>query len=247
MKNIFLTLSLVLGSALSLLAQDCVTGYCPATLTAHHVAGNVAPVDADITYKVVPFEFSGTTMCWLAQNLGAINQASSYNVITSAYSIYAEDMSGWFWQFNRKRGYKFTCTGDPSTSTGLTAGSYYPVVTWITANPPDGNWLTTEDPCTLLLGGTWRIPTQQQWVDAESWNSPTAAYASIFKLHNAGSLYYNTGKLWRKKERGYYWSSTSSTVANAYHFYLSSISTVESSVIDNPKTNGFTLRCLRDL
>lgn len=247
MKSIFFTLSLVFGSVLGLLAQDCATGYCPATLTAHHVAGDVAPVDADITYKVVPFTFSGTTKCWIAQNLGAAHQATAYNVATSTDNIYGDDMSGWFWQFNRKRGFSFTSSGSPNTSTGYTAGSFSPVGTWITSNPTAGNWLIDNDPCSLLLGGTWRIPTEQQWRDAESWSSPVDAYKSVFKFHNGGCLNYQDGKMWRKTERGYYWSSTSSTTANAYHYYINSISTDDSSVIDNPKNNGFTVRCLRDL
>jgi len=78
-------------------SMGCETGFCPPSITVHHYAGSVAPVDATITYEVVESNLSGSTQCWITRNLGATSAPTSSTVSTEA-------QSGWYWQFNRKQG-----------------------------------------------------------------------------------------------------------------------------------------------
>ena len=48
-----------------------------------------------------------TTKCWITSNLGASQQATAVNASTQA-------SSGWYWQFNRKQGYKYDGTISPT-------------------------------------------------------------------------------------------------------------------------------------
>ncbi|MCX6266121.1 MAG: hypothetical protein NTW16_02005, partial [Bacteroidetes bacterium] len=70
------------------------------TITISHLtSGGVAPVDKSVTYGTVSTTLFGGTKCAITQNLGATNEAGSK---TDA----AEASAGWYWQFNRKQGYK---------------------------------------------------------------------------------------------------------------------------------------------
>jgi len=77
----------------------------------HTAAGGVAPVDKTVTYGTVLTNLAGPTATtyrrWITQNLGATNQATSADDAT-------EPSAGWYWQFNRKQGFKhdtFNCLG----------------------------------------------------------------------------------------------------------------------------------------
>ncbi|MBL7970290.1 MAG: hypothetical protein JNL03_02110, partial [Prolixibacteraceae bacterium] len=200
---------------------------CPSTFPVAHTEGqNGAPVSKTVTYRSVSSNISGKAACWLTQNLGADRQA------TSAGDA-AEAAAGWYWQFNRVQGYKYD-------------GSRIPSNTWITSISASANWAMANDPCNLLLGLGWRIPTSAEWTAADAppqyWTSVTDAYASELKLHSAG--YLNTGGgLTGRGSYGFYWSSTqyaSSSYGNFLNLYGGSVvSYVE-------KANALPLRCIRD-
>ena len=103
-KEIFLVLELFFLGRL----------YCGDPLTINHlVSGGVAPVDKTVTYGTVTNIPGETSKCWITSNLGADHQATAVNDATEA-------SAGWYWQFNRKQGYKH----DGTTRT--------PNTTWIT-------------------------------------------------------------------------------------------------------------------
>lgn len=244
MKNIFITLGLVLGSALGLLAQDCATGYCPAKIYTHHKAGAVSPVDVDITYGVKPVYVTRANKCWITQNLGATVQATSVNDASDA-------AAGWTWQFGNARGFAFKTTG---TVAETTPGDRTPNTTWITSITGTTDWPLTTDPCRLLLGGTWRLPTKDEWSTADSygpWDNPTDAFndLSLLRLHNGGGTYITSGVMWNRSFRGYFWSSTTNGLyfTEAYMLYMSSTTTVACDVRSLEKSSGASVRCLRDL
>lgn len=243
MKNLFLTLSFVLGSVVVLLAQGCVTGYCPATLTVHHKAGDVAPVDLNTDYKVIKDTLQ-TNMCWLAQNLGAKNQASASNDAS-------DDAAGWYWEFNNKRGFSFTSTAAPDlTNTYLTQGSWYPKGMWVTVTSgyTHVSWGSTNDPCVLLLGGGWRLPTYAELNKAETFTTPANAYASYFKFHLGGTLTYEQTGMYKRALKGYFWTSTSVNATTAWSYNVNLLSTVFADMVDSQlKTNGYSVRCVRPL
>ena len=228
-KQFMLLVGILLLSGMGVWAQEnCETGYCPPSISVHHYGGSVAPFDAAITYEVVESNLSGTTKCWIARNLGATAQASS---ATDA-SVAAR---GWFWQFNRKQGYAH----DGTTRTPS-------VLNWIDAIDENSDWLAANDPCTILLGSNWHIPTATEWTNVNTngaWATETDAYNSVLKMHSAGRLDDADGALTLEGNRGFYWSSiqgASTTDGTLLRFDGS-----KSSMLDLVKARPMSLRCIR--
>jgi hypothetical protein len=148
--------------------QACAQG---STMTVTHTAGDVAPVTKTVTYKIVQTDLSGVSKCWLAQNLGADRQALSS-------ADFSEESAGWYWQFNRKQGYKHDgMIRTPNTS--------WPIIN------ENSNWTSANDPCTLLLGSTWRLPTLTEWDIAAATayrNTNGNSFASEFVIHKSGII-----------------------------------------------------------
>jgi hypothetical protein len=204
---------------------DCLI--CGDPLAKNHVAGDVAPVDKAVTYGTVTGIPGAETKCWITSNLGADHQATAVDDAT-------EESAGWYWQFNRMQGYKHT--GSART----------PNTTWITSINENSDWLTANDPCALLLGNGWRLPTYTEWTNVDAsggwtnWNGP---WSSALKMHAAGSLLYSSGSLDTRGSRGYYWSSTQSDNSYGWILYFSSGNCYMSNYY---KAYGFSSRCLRD-
>ncbi len=202
---------------------------CGSPFTISHTAGSVAPVNKTVTYGTVSTNLSGSTKCWITQNLGADNQASSATDVTEA-------SAGWYWQFNRTQGFKH----DGSSRT--------PSTTWINSINENSDWSAANDPCTLLLGSSWRMPTAVEWTNVDgppqNWNTLANAFASVLKLHAAGTLSNSTGALGLRGSGGTQNSSSQGTSVNSNSFgYNNVFCDMDSS---NPKATGFSLRCLRD-
>jgi len=200
---------------------------CGDSITIHHVAGTVAPVTKTVTYSTVTNIPGETSKCWITSNLGANHQAAAVNDATEA-------SAGWYWQFNRKQGYKH----DGTTRT--------PNTTWITSINEDLDWEAANDPCTLELGSGWRIPTSTEWTNVDAsgnwtdWNGP---WNSGLKMHAAGYLTYSDGSLTYRGSFRIYWSITQNSSTNSWtlSFYSST-----SHININQKAYGFSLRCLRE-
>jgi len=200
---------------------------CGTTLTINHVAGAVAPVTKTVTYGT----YAGTPgvqgVCWITKNLGATQQATAISDATEA-------SAGWYWQFNRKQGYKH----DGSTRT--------PNTTWITMIFENYNWSADNDPCALELGAGWRIPSSAEWTNldaAQGWTTSAGPWSSAIKLHPAGCLYYDTGNLTARGSEGYYWSSTDYAGGWGYRLYFD---TQRSYVSDEIKSTAASVRCVRE-
>jgi hypothetical protein len=199
---------------------------CGQSITIHHLAGEVAPVNKTTTYGTVTGIPGEPSKCWITSNLGSDHQASAVNDATEA-------SAGWYWQFNRKKGYK----NDGSTLT--------PAWT-ITSINENSDWQTANDPCTLELRTAWRLPTYTEWNNVYStggwtnWNGP---WGSGLKLHAAGYLSYSNGALYNRGSNGTYCSSTQNSTDNGWHLYFySGLSFMSNS----DKAYGFSARCLRD-
>ena len=228
MKKISFLTAFILAMAFAASAQNCATGYCPETLIVTHKQGDISPLTQTTTYGVVESTLSGDTACWITQNLGATAQASS---ATDA-SVAAR---GWFWQFNRKQGYAH----DGTTRTPS-------VLNWIDAIDENSDWLAANDPCTILLGSNWHIPTATEWANVNTngaWATETDAYNSVLKMHSAGRLADADGSLILEGNRGFYWSSiqgASTTDGTLLRFDGS-----QSSMLDLVKAMPMSLRCIR--
>jgi predicted lipoprotein with Yx(FWY)xxD motif len=155
--------------------QACAQG---STLTVTHTAGDVAPVTKTVTYKLVQTDLSGASKCWIAQNLGAERQGQ-------LSTDFSEESAGWYWQFNRKQGYKHD---------GM---DRFPLATWIVTISENSHWTAANDPCALLLGSGWRIPTQIEWETsiANLNRSNVTPFNGVLRLHHSGYLDGGNGQI----------------------------------------------------
>jgi hypothetical protein len=139
--------------------------------TINHIAGDIAPVTKTVTYSTVTNIPGEESKCWITSNLGADYQANS-NIDSS------EASAGWYWQFNRKQGYKHD-------GTILT-----PDNTWINWFEEDFDWQAANDPCSLELGNGWRIPSYSEWFNVfinGGWYDKIGLNSAL-KMHAAGCL-----------------------------------------------------------
>jgi len=202
--------------------------FCGGTLTVTHTAGAVAPVTkTNVTYGTVLTSLGGTgAKCWITQNLGADHQATSVSDAT-------EQSAGWYWQFNRKQGYK-------NTGSSLT-----PAGAWQTTISESSDWTTANDPCALLLGTGWRLPTQTEWTNYGSnaaITNYTNAYNSVLKLHAAGDWPGSSTYQWGLGSADVIWSSSGLSATVGANFYADSGKYLNDS---NTKTFGRSVRCLK--
>jgi hypothetical protein len=199
------------------------------SLTVTHEAGSIAPVTKTVTYGLVTNIPGEPSKCWISRNLGAGRQALSVDDDT-------EESAGWYWQFRRKQGYKHNGTNRT------------PNTTWITDIDENSDWLIINDPCALLLGSGWRLPTSTEWTNVDAsggWTNWDGPWNSALKMHASGYLNpFGNGSLNDRGTDGYYWSSSQfdNFLGGALHFgsYFSSIDSFFS------KAYGFSTRCLRD-
>jgi hypothetical protein len=200
---------------------------CGNSFTTTHTAGTVAPVTKTVTYGTVTNIPGETAKCWITRNLGASQQATAVDDDTEA-------SAGWYWQFNRMQGYKH----DGTTLT--------PAWT-ITRIIEDSDWEPINDPCSLLLGSAWRIPTRTEWTNVDAagnWSNWNGPFSSGLQMHGAGYLNYFDGSLSFRGSNGSYWSGTQNI--DAYVWCLSftnGYSTMSNGIY---KAYGFSARCVRD-
>ncbi|MEQ7799549.1 hypothetical protein ABDJ41_07015 [Pedobacter sp. ASV1-7] len=196
----------------------------PFTVT--HVAGvNGAAVDKTVTYQTISSNVSGAAKCWITQNLGSDRIASTADDATEA-------SAGWYWQFNRLQGYKHD---------GL---SRSPAITWVTSLSGNAGWAAALDPCTQLLGGGWRIPSQTEWAAAAAppqfWRNFGDPFRSELKLHAAGYLAKEDGM---PKERGTaltFWANLYIANGGNAHSFNGTAATTSNRAIAMP------VRCIKD-
>jgi hypothetical protein len=190
------------------------------------VAGDVAPVSKTVVYNTLSGIPGESTKCWIMSNLGSDNQATAKNDVTEA-------SAGWYWQFNKKQGYKH----DGTERTPNTA--------WITNIDEDQDWIAANDPCTIELANGWRIPTRAEWTNVKNsslwtnWNGP---WNSPLRIHAAGRIG-SDGTLNFRGEEGNYWSGIRTNSSNAYHLQFNSTTAV---VGNESKARGESVRCVRE-
>lgn len=202
---------------------------CSDPLTVNHIAGNVAPVTKSVTYGTITNIPGEASKCWITSNLGADHQATARNDAT-------EPSAGWYWQFNRMQGYKH----DGTTRT--------PNTTWITTINENSNWTSANDPCTIELGNSWRLPTSAEYINIDAvggwsdWNGP---WNSALKMHAAGYLNYPNGIRTSFGSAGQYWSSTKGSNVSGYYLdFANNHSNVNN--INAQKSYGFSVRCIKE-
>jgi len=197
---------------------------CGAAITINHLAGSLAPVDKTATYGTVTNIPGEPAKCWITSNLGADRQAY-------AVSDGTELSSGWFWQFNRKQGYKHD-------GTTLTPAWTIPSIS------ENSDWLAENDPCSLEIESSWHIPTYTEWYnvdEAGNWYNWHGPWDSNLKLHFAGSLN-SGGSPFYPGEIGTYWNSTQTSDTHGWFLYFDlGNGSYPSSY---PKAYAMPLRCI---
>jgi hypothetical protein len=200
---------------------------CGLSITVSHVAGTIAPITKTVSYGTVTNIPGEPNKCWITKNLGADHQAATV-------SDTSEASAGWYWQFNRKQGYKH----DGTIRT--------PNTTWIDNISEIAEWDAANDPCKLELGIEWHIPSFTEWTNVDAvgnwteWNGP---WNSALKLHAAGSLLYQDGTLNTRGVYGKYWSNAQYSATEGWRLYFESANCLMNET--GYKMNGFSLRCLR--
>jgi uncharacterized protein (TIGR02145 family) len=174
---------------------------------------------------------NGQSKCWLAQNLGADRQANS-NTDNS------EAAAGWYWQFNRLRGYSHD---------GLFTRT--PATTWNQQISENSIWQTVNDPCNILLGSGWRIPTLSEWqllANSEKWIFDASnLFNGVMRMHAGGMLNKVDGELLERSGLGRFWSSNQGLVDRGYFYNYSPIHNTQ-IFLDHEKTFAFSIRCIRN-
>jgi len=200
---------------------------CGSGITIHHVTGDVAPVDKTVTYGTVTNIPGEPSKCWITSNLGADHQAAAVNDAT-------EPSAGWYWQFNRKQGYKH----DGATRT--------PNTTWINSINEDSDWLPDNDPCAIELGTGWRLPSYSEYDNIDNagnwteWNGP---WNSALKMHAAGYLEVYDGQLNYQGAAGFYRTNLQHLTTHGFSLRITGF---ECYLESNAKAYGFSVRCLKE-
>jgi uncharacterized protein (TIGR02145 family) len=209
------------------LKDGSITFPCGPPITINHVAGDVAPINKTVTYGTVTNIPGEESKCWITSNLGADHQATAVDDVTEA-------SAGWYWQFNRKQGYKHDGT------------TRQPNTIWINAISENSDWIAANDPCSLELGSGWRIPTSTEWTNVDvigNWHNWNGPWNSGLKLHAAGYLYYSDGSLNYRGSAGSYWSSIQlSDYSSRILFFTDG----NSIMFNYKKGYGFPLHCIKD-
>jgi hypothetical protein len=179
-----------------------------------------------VNYQTVTTSLSGASKCWIAQNLGADNQAASATDATTA-------SAGWWWQFNRKKGYSHN--GVSSTPA------------WTITSISEGlNWALSEDPCAIELGSSWRLPTSTEYINVDAngaWSNYSHAFSSVLRMHVPGLI--NSSGVWYDPGvTGGYWTSTSSNNTEGKFLWIRSDGS--SAGHDGGKAYAMSVRCVKD-
>lgn len=176
----------------------------------------------------------GGDKLWLAVNLGATSEPVS--------SIDADpDRAGWYFQFNRKQGFYHSGSQLAPTwqFTGINENSF---------------WQLSNDPCRILLGEDWRLPTIEEIrtfreapreSGAMGEGNRTDAFNSTLKLHAAGELATVSGpdQLRFRGEEGRIWARDQFTPRNGEVLGYSSEG---SSTFGSNKAFARPVRCISD-
>jgi hypothetical protein len=196
------------------------------TLTANHdVVNGVAPVNKTVTYGTVTNVPGESSKCWITRNLGAGQVAATVHDATEA-------AAGWYWQFNRKQGYKHD---------GITA-----TPPWVGSTVVENtDWTIENDPCRIELGTDWRIPTFSEWENVKTaggWTNIWGPWNSDLRIHKAGYISCTYGTIYERGVVDNYFSSTQFSIDKAYSFFANNAYTY---VTYGYKAHALPLRCLK--
>ncbi|MDR3026759.1 T9SS type A sorting domain-containing protein [Chryseobacterium sp.] len=191
---------------------------------------------------------------WLQQNLGSTQVASS---IADANSY--GDLFQWGrWDDGHQLRNSQTAQA-PSLNTpeGIAAAGGAYIIgspawwagfassdTWNGITASQANASTGVDPC-KAIGADWRMPSQADWtalVGAEGIGNPATAYSSNLKLPAGGYRSSSDGNFTFVGQRGYFWSSDTSSLGAKYLYIGSTIANPSAGAM---RGQGSSVRCIK--
>lgn len=236
-------------------------GFLPPRMTAAQRTAIAAPANGLLVYQTdypsglyyfnsgswsniaVPTYYPGVTICsqhWMDKNLDVTTYRNGDTLayVPNSAAWEAATTGAWCYYNN-----------DPSTN--ATYGKLY---NWYAVNDPRGlapaGWhvptdaeLTALSTCLggeLVAGGALKVSGTTTWTTPNAGATNSSGWAGLpGGYRNFDGSFFNVGV------RGYWWSSTANTSADAWYYYLNYFVT-HFSRNANDKRVGFSVRCIRD-
>lgn len=191
---------------------------------------------------------------WLQQNLGSTQVASS----AADANSYGDLFQWGRWDDGHQlRNSQVVQAPSPNTpeGTGATGGGYIAGSpawwagfasgdTWTGVSVADVNASVGADPC-KAIGADWKMPSQADWsalVGAEGIFNPATAYNSNLKLPAGGYRSSGNGDFTFVGQRGYFWSSDTSSLGGKYLYIGSTIANPSAGAM---RGQGSSVRCIK--
>ncbi|SEH42397.1 T9SS type A sorting domain-containing protein [Chryseobacterium culicis] len=191
---------------------------------------------------------------WLQQNLGSAQVASSVSDANSYGDLF---QWGRWDDGHQLRNSQVVQAPSPNTpeGTGTTAGGYIAGSpawwagfsggdTWNGASIADVNASVGVDPC-KAIGPDWKMPSQTDWatlVSSEGIANPATAYNSHLKLPAGGFRSSSDGNFTYVGQRGYFWSSDTSSSGGKYLYIGTTIANPSAGAM---RGQGASVRCIK--
>ncbi|WP_084681355.1 T9SS type A sorting domain-containing protein [Chryseobacterium soli] len=210
------------------------------------------------TYQGQPVTYSTVRgsdgKVWMQQNLGSSQVAISMGDTASFGDLF---QWGRWDDGHQLRTSATTTATSPNSPDGL-AGTHSYVIgspSWWGTNIVTDKWTASNaaavtttvgaDPC-KAAGSGWRLPSQAEWaalVSAEGIANPGGAYSSHLKLPAGGYRSSSDGGFTFAGQRGYFWSSETSSTGGKYLYIGSTLANASSGA---PRGQGASVRCIKD-
>ncbi|NIF07306.1 T9SS type A sorting domain-containing protein [Chryseobacterium sp. Tr-659] len=191
---------------------------------------------------------------WLQQNLGSAQVATSMSDADSYGDLF---QWGRWDDGHQLRNSQTAALPTPNTPvgvavaiTGFVTGSpgwwadFTATDKWELSTPASADRYNGVDPC-KAIGPDWKMPSQADWtalVGAESIVNPATAYGSHLKLPAGGYRSSSSGDFTFVGQRGYFWSSDTSSVGGKYLYVGTTLANPSSGAM---RGQGASVRCIK--
>ncbi|ROH98772.1 T9SS C-terminal target domain-containing protein [Chryseobacterium sp. G0240] len=191
---------------------------------------------------------------WLQQNLGSSQVAASLDDIVSYGDVF---QWGRWDDGHQQRSAPITFAPTPNTPEGVGAAAGHFIAgspawwadfastdQWSAELPSQANQTLGADPC-KAIGTDWKMPSVAEWtalISAENINNPSTAYASNLKLPAGGYRSSSTGNFTFVGQRGYFWSSDTSSSGAKYLYVGTSLANPSAGAM---RGQGASVRCIK--